>query len=54
MPLSPRADGKPHLPPIKPSHFRIMASDGGLHDIPKANIERARSIDPLLHVLNPD
>jgi len=54
VPLTPRIDGKPHLPAIKPSHFRIMASDGGLHDLPKANIDRARAIDPLLHVLNPD
>lgn len=49
----PRPDGLEHLPPIPEGHHRVLASDGGLHDIPAANIEKAREIDPRLHVLNP-
>ena len=49
----PRADGLPHLPPIADGHYRVLASDGGIHDIPAENIEQALSIDPNLHVLNP-
>ena len=49
----PRADGQPHMPPIPEGHHRILASDGGIHDIPAENIEQARAIDPNLHVLNP-
>lgn len=49
----PRPDGLPHLPPIPEGHHRILASDGGIHDIPAENIEKAREIDPTLHVLNP-
>ena len=50
----PRPDGLEHMPPINPAHFRVLASDGGVHDLPKENIEKARAIDPRLHVLNPD
>lgn len=49
----PRADGLEHLPPIPENHYRVLASDGGIHDIPAENIETARGIDPTLHVLNP-
>lgn len=49
----PRADGLPHFPPIPDGHYRVLASDGGIHDIPQENIEQARGIDPNLHVLNP-
>ena len=49
----PRPDGLEHLPPIPDGHHRVLASDGGLHDIPAENIEQARAIDPRLHVLNP-
>lgn len=49
----PRPDGTEHLPPIPNGHHRVLASDGGLHDIPAENIEQARAIDPTLHVLNP-
>ena len=49
----PRLDGLEHLPPIPDGHHRILASDGGIHDIPAENIEQARAIDPRLHVLNP-
>lgn len=51
--LPPRADGLQHLPPIADGHKRILASDGGIHDIPDANVEQAFSIDPRLHVMNP-
>lgn len=51
-PLSPRPDGEAHFKPIPPNHYRILASDGGVHDVPHENIEKARQIDPLLHVLN--
>ena len=50
----PRPDGLDHMPPIDPKHFRVLASDGGVHDLPRENIEKARAIDPRLHVLNPD
>jgi hypothetical protein len=50
---SPRPDGLEHLPPIPDGHHRVLASDGGIHDIPAENIEHAREIDPRLHVLNP-
>lgn len=49
----PRPDGLEHLPPIPDGHHRVMASDGGIHDIPAENIEKARQIDPRMHVLNP-
>ncbi len=49
----PRIDGQPHLPPIPDGHHRVLASDGSLHDIPAENIEKARALDPRLHVLNP-
>jgi hypothetical protein len=49
----PRADGQSHMPPIPEGHHRILASDGGIHDIPAENIEQARAIDPNMHVLNP-
>lgn len=51
--LAPRADGSAHLPPIPANHHRVMASDGGLHDIPAEKIPEAQAIDPNLHVLNP-
>lgn len=49
----PRPDGLPHLPPIPAGHHRILASDGGIHDVPAENIEAVRAIDPNLHVMNP-
>lgn len=49
----PRTDGLSHLPPIPDGHHRILASDGGVHDIPAEHIEKARAIDPNMHVLNP-
>lgn len=49
----PRPDGLQHLPPIPDGHHRVLASDGGIHDIPVENLEKARAIDPRLHVLNP-
>lgn len=49
----PRPDGLEHLPPIPDGHHRVLASDGGIHDIPAENIEKARQIDPRMHVLNP-
>lgn len=49
----PRVDGLEHLPPIPDGHHRVLASDGGIHDVPAENIEQARAIDPRLHVLNP-
>jgi len=49
----PRIDGLPHLPPIADDHYRVLASDSSLHDIPKENIEKARAIDPRMHILNP-
>jgi len=49
----PRIDGQPHLPPIPDGHRRILASDSSIHDIPEENLEKARRIDPRLHVLNP-
>lgn len=48
-----RPDGLENLPPIPDDHHRILASDGSIHDIPVANLDKARKIDPLLHVLNP-
>jgi hypothetical protein len=53
-PLAPRPDGQPHFPAIPDGHHRILASDGGVHDIPAENIEQARALDPNLHVLNPE
>ena len=41
------------LPPIPDGHHRVLASDGSLHDIPMANIDKAVAIDPQLKVLNP-
>lgn len=49
----PRLDGQQHLPPIPDGHHRILATDGGIHDIPAENLEKARAIDPNMHVLNP-
>jgi hypothetical protein len=51
--LPPRIDGLEHYPEIPEGHFRVMASDGGLHDIPQENIQSAMAHDPRLHVLNP-
>lgn len=51
--LAPRADGSAHLPPIPDGHHRVLASDGGIHDIPAEKISDAQAIDPNLHVLNP-
>ena len=53
VPVPPRLDGQPHLPAIPENHFRIRASDGGIHDIPQERIQDAQKIDPQLHVLNP-
>lgn len=52
-PQPPRVDGLEHMPPIPTGHRRVLASDGGVHDIPEENLEQARGIDPRLHVLNP-
>lgn len=52
-PEMPRADGMTHFPPIPQNHKRVLASDGGLHDIPAERLKRAREIDPNLHILNP-
>jgi hypothetical protein len=41
--------GLPHLPD---QHARVLASDGGIHDIPIEQLERARTIDPGLRVLH--
>jgi hypothetical protein len=49
----PRTDGLEHLSPIPDGHHRVLASDGGIHDIPAENIEKARALDPHMHVLNP-
>ena len=49
----PRPDGLEHFPPIPDGHYRVLASDGGVHDIPAEHIEDARATDPRLHVLNP-
>jgi hypothetical protein len=49
----PRVDGLEHFPVIPEGHRRVMASDGGIHDIPEENLDKAREIDPRLHVLNP-
>jgi CheY-like chemotaxis protein len=35
-----------------PGYMLVQASDGGLHHIPIANIEKARSIDPKLTILH--
>lgn len=52
-PLPPRPDGLPHLPSIPEGHYRVLASDGGIHDVPVDKIDVARQEDPLLHVMNP-
>jgi len=52
-PLAPRADGQPHFPPIPDGHKRILASDGGVHDLPEERLADAQKIDPNLHILNP-
>jgi hypothetical protein len=49
----PRPDGLEPLPSIPDGHHRILSSDGGIHDIPVENLDKAREIDPRLHVLNP-
>ena len=49
----PRVDGLEHCPPIPDGHYRVRASDGGVHDIPAENIDKAREIDPRLMVMNP-
>lgn len=51
--LSPRPDGQPHFPSIPENHHRVLASNGGVYDIPAENIEAARATDPNLHILNP-
>lgn len=51
--LPPRVDGLQHLPPVADTHYRVRASDGGIHDLPKENISKAFEIDPKLQVLNP-
>ncbi len=51
--LPPRADGLEHLPPIPDKHRRVLASDGGIHDIPDENVPKAFELDPRLHVMNP-
>lgn len=48
-----RPDGLPPLPAIPEGHYRILASDGGIHDVPAEGIEKARQIDPNLHIMNP-
>ena len=53
-PQPPRADGQPHFPAIPDGHHRVLASNGGVYDIPQANIDQARAADPNLHVLNPE
>ncbi len=53
-PPAPRPDGQPHFPAIDPTMHRILASNGGVYDVPKDRIDDARKTDPLLHVLNPD
>jgi hypothetical protein len=52
-PLTPRADGQPHFPPIPDGHHRVLSSNGGVYDVPQENIDKAREADPNLHVLNP-
>jgi hypothetical protein len=52
--LPSRADGSKHMPSIPDGHRRVLASDGGVHDIPDENIDKAFQIDPQMHVLNPD
>lgn len=52
-PLAPRADGQPHFPSIPDGHHRILSSNGGVYDVPVENIEKARAVDPNLHILNP-
>jgi hypothetical protein len=54
-PLSqpPRIDGLDHMQPIPDGHHRVLGSDGGVWDIPAENLDKAREIDPRLHVLNP-
>ncbi len=51
--LPARQDGLEHLPPIPDKHRRVLASDGGIHDIPEENVAKAFELDPRLHVLNP-
>lgn len=52
-PLAPRADGQPHFPPIPEGHHRILATNGGVYDVPAENIDAVRAKDPNLHILNP-
>jgi hypothetical protein len=49
----PRPDGAPHFPPIPENHHRVLASNGGVYDVPAENVDQAREIDPNLHILNP-
>ena len=42
----------PDVPATPSAHALVQASDGGLHHIPVANIEKARTIDPKLTVLH--
>lgn len=51
--LPARVDGLEHLPPISDGMKRVLASDGGIHDLPEENVAKAFEIDPRLHVLNP-
>lgn len=48
-----RPDGLQHFTSIPDGHRRVLASDGGIHDIPEDQLENARNIDPRLQVLNP-
>ncbi|HVW77980.1 MAG TPA: hypothetical protein VHB45_10235 [Alloacidobacterium sp.] len=40
------------LPPIETGYVRIQASDGSLHDLPQANLNKAKQRDPGLKVVN--
>lgn len=51
--LKPRIDGQPHLPAIPDKHHRVLASNGGIYDVPAENISKAQELDPNLHILNP-
>jgi hypothetical protein len=53
-PQPPRLDGQPHFPAIPDGHHRVLATNGAIYDVPQENIEQARSLDPNLHVLNPE
>ena|ERR1700676_1816502 len=42
----------PDVPATPSGHALVQASDGGLHHLPHANVEKARAIDPGLQVLH--